>query len=74
LALIGGAIIALLVGLFGIYLLIDALWTGLVYVPPAGRYFRNLNPGMYWFGILQTAVFVYFCAFTFVACIRPLMR
>ena len=73
-ASIVGAIIALLMGIFGTYLLVDALRSGLVYVPPAGRYLRNLNPWMYWFGILQTAVFVYFCAFTLMVLVRPLMR
>jgi hypothetical protein len=72
--LIVGAIISLLVGVFGIYLLVDALWSGVVYVPPAGRYFRNLNPWMYWIGVIQTAVFLYACFFTFISCIRHLIR
>jgi hypothetical protein len=64
------AIISALAAVFGIYLLVDALWSGIAYVPPAGRYFRNLNPWMYWIGIRQIALFVYFYFFTFFACVR----
>jgi hypothetical protein len=70
--LIIGAIISALAAIFGIYLLVDALWSGIVYTAPVGRYFRNLNPWMYWICVLQIAVFIYCCFFAFIACVRTL--
>ena len=69
-----GSIISALVAVFGIYLLVDALGSGIAYVPPVGRYFRNLNPWMYWIAVVQISLFIFFCFFTFFGCVRSLFH